>query len=176
MGVPVETAGGRLNVGGVTTVVRVDYVRPNNTTLYTARDVFSNTVGASSIEYKNCARFAGGSGIIQTAMWIMNTAPATNIQVDLLLFDTPQIVAVDNAAYAPVQPDIQNLIAVLSFDGVANYKAMGAASGVIPLTGLTLPFKCADGLTSLHGVLVVRNGYTPAARDSTTIKLGILQD
>lgn len=177
MGALVETGGGRFNAGGYTALSRVDYTRPNNATLYTVRDVFSTVTATTSIEYKGCARFPGGTGLIQTAYLIMNTAPGTNPQLDLLLFDTMQnVVAADNAAYAPLQPDIENLICVLSFDGVANYKSLGASSGVIPLVGLTQPFKCADGQTSLHGVIVVRNAYTPAAFDKTTIKLGILQD
>lgn len=173
----VHNGGRRLAVGGVTTIVSQRIVRPNNTTAYAAADVLGSTVGTSPIEFQNCARFPGGTGIVQTGLLIQNNFPATKLQVDLLLFETNQItVAADNAAFAPTDAQIETLVLSLSFDGVANAKAAATTNGYIPLTGLTMPFKCADGQTSLWGVLVTRNAYTPAARETFRIRLGVLQD
>lgn len=177
MGALVETGGGRLNAGGITAISTTRIVRPANTTQYTAGDVLGSTVGAAPIEFAGCARFPGGSGIIQTGILIQNTFAATKLQVDLLLFDSNKVTtAVDNAAFALGDLELDTLLLSISFDGVANAKTAAAATGYIPVTGLTLPFQCAPSSTSLWGVFVVRNAYTPASRETFRIRLGILQD
>ena len=179
MGVPVETGGGRLAAGGVTAVVTLQFVRPSNTTQYTANDIVGSVVNSGKpFRFSNCARFPGGSGIIQSALMFDSVDAATNPNFDLVLFDTPDItVAADNAAGTVTDTEAVNCVAVITFDGTnaANVSTVGA-NLIIGATAIGQAFKCADGMQDLYGIVIDRGGYTPAALEVFTFKLAILQD
>lgn len=178
MGVPVETSPGRVNVGGVTAVSSIRFARLNNATQYTALDVVSNTTTAPAFEFKNCARFPGGTGIIYSALLIDSVDAATNPNFMLTLFDTPNLtVAGDNLIGTVTDSEVESCVGGMIFDGtVAGNILTVGPNLIVKATGLGMAFKCADGQTSLWGVVNDIGGYTPAALEVFTFKLFLLQD
>lgn len=178
MGVPVEQGTGRLAVGGVSAISTIRFARLNNTTQYTALDVVSNTTTAPAFEFKGCARFPGGTGILYSALMTDSVDAATNPNFSLTLFDTPNLtVAGDNLIGTITDPELESCVATMIFDGTtaANISTVGP-NLIVKATGLPVGFKCADGQTSLWGVINDIGGYTPAALEVFTFKLSILQD
>lgn len=179
MGIPVETGDGRLQTGGVTTVVRAGFTRPADTTQYTAADIVSDSTAAGHpLVFRDCARFDGGTGIIYSAMLFISTDAATNPNFDLVLFDSAAItIAADNAAGTVTDAQALQCVAAITFDGTnsTNVATVGA-NLIVKATGLGQVFKCASGDRALYGIVVDRGAYTPASAEIITFKLGILQD
>lgn len=179
MAVPVETGGGRLSVGSVTKVVTVQFIRPANTTQYTANDVVGpNATTGGALTFPGCARFPGGTGVIYSALLFDSVDAATNANFDLALFDTNSLtVAADNAAGTITDAELLNCVAVITFDGTnaANVSTLGP-NLVIGATAIGQAFKCNDSTQDLYGVVVDRGGYTPASAEVFAFKLYIIQD
>lgn len=175
MGVPVE---GTVTAGGITKVVTFKIQRANNATQYTALDVVGSLAELGPFVLPNCARVPGGTGIIYSALMMDSVDAATNPNFSLTLFDTNVItVAADNATGTTTDTDILSCVGGMIFDGTnsANILTVGA-NLIVKATGLGIAFKCADGQTSLWGVVNDIGGYTPAALEVFTFKLFILQD
>lgn len=179
MGVPVETGGGRVNVGGVILVSTISFARLANTTQYTATDVVSsNTVSLKPFVFKDCVRFPGGTGIIYSALLIDSVDAATNPNFDLVLFDTGILtVAGDNLTSTVTDAEAQSCVAAITFDGTtATNVATVGANLIVKATGLGQAFKCAEGSRDLYAIVIDRGGYTPASGEVFTFRLGILAD
>jgi hypothetical protein len=175
MGAPV-TLEGKSTVG-MTSTVPVTFVRPNDSTQYTAGDVVSSTSTAGvapMLKFLNVARFAGGGGILQSAVLIDSVAAATKPDLELYLFTNVIVMQSDNAVWAPTDAEMTYFVGVVAFPTGA-FKTAGA-NGIIDVTGLGMAFNCAADRQDLYGVLVARNAYTPTALEQFTIQLQILQD
>lgn len=175
MAVPVE---GQVSVGGFTVFVEADITRPSNTTQYTANDQVSHVTGTSLLQFKGCARTAGGTGIIYSGVMFDSVDAATNPNFSLVLFDTLDITSVaDNSAAAVIDAQVSAVVACITFDGTnsSNVHTIGA-NLVITATGINQAFRCAPGSRDLYGMVIDRGGYTPAALEQFRFRLGILQD
>lgn len=179
MGVPVETADGRLTAGGVTKIVTAEFVRLANATAYTALDVVGpNTANPVALPFPSCARFAGGTGIIYSALLIDSVDATTNPNFDLVLFDTRTLtVAGDNLISTITDDEATHCVAAITFNGTdsTNVATVGG-NLIIKAINVGQAFKCADGSMNLWGVVIDRGGYTPASGERFTFKIAILQD
>ena len=179
MGIPVETGEGRLNVGGVTTVVYAQFTRPADTTAYTANDVVSDsTVVGHPLVFQNCARFQGGTGIVYSGLMFASTDATVNPNFDLVLFDTPSFtMAADNSAGTVTDTEAYNIVSIITFDGTnaANVSTVGA-NLVVGATAIGQAFKCGSNSRDLYGMVIDRGGYTPASAEIFRFKLAITQD
>lgn len=178
-GVTVETGNGRFSAGGITLVSSIRFSRLNNATQYTALDVVSNNTvaGTGAFEFKNCARFPGGTGIIYSALMTDSVDAATNPNFSLTLFDTPNLtVAGDNLIGTITDTEAESCVASMIFDGTAAANIVTVGPNLIVKASPNVGFKCAEGSTSLWGVINDIGGYTPAALEVFTFKLCILAD
>ena len=181
MAIPVEVGDKRFPVGGVTTVVTDGFVRPADTTQYTAADVVSNSAVALAtrmLRFKDCARFDGGTGIIYSALLLDSIDAATNPNFDLVLFTTDKItLSADNAVSTVADDEIKYIVGAIQFDGTtaANISTPGG-NLVVKAVGLGQAFKCDDNSRDLYGLVLDRGAYTPSSSERFDFKLSILQD
>jgi hypothetical protein len=160
-------------VGGNTSTPTASFTRPSNTTAYTAGQVVADSTTAATVrQFSNCSRTNGNTGLIVTCVITDSAKQTTLPQFNLWLFNASPTVQNDAAAFAPSATDLLNLVAILPVS--AFYGA--SANGALVANGLNQPFKCASGSTTLYGVLVAANAYTPVSAEVFNITLGILQD
>lgn len=163
-------------------VAAVSKTRPADTTAYTAGDVINESTSAGTVfTFTNCTRAEGGSGRIAKVLIDDSANQTTKLQAELWLFDTAPAAATigyDNAAFSPTDAEAQTVVAIIpvstSFVGNAGSGASGNAnytSGQV-----YVPFKCASASTTLYGVLVARNAYTPVSSEVFNVRLFIEQD
>lgn len=179
------TPGPKISAGGITKFVTTQFTRPNNTTAYTANFVISDSTSQGSIlVFPNCARYPGGSGLIQSVCLSEAANQTTKLDADLFIFSA--IVAGaslgnDGAVFVPSFAQLLYRVACIQLPSsnvrTANNTGAGASGNVVNDIGnLALPFMCADNDDNLYGSLIARNAYTPVANTVFAITLGILQD
>lgn len=131
---------------------------------YTAGDAVGGL-----LTFANAARISAGGGVTKN-MVIVDDA-GQDAELELWLFDRTFSAIADNAAWAPTEADLENLIAIISTsDGT--WRAAGTPSAVdievskrYDLTG-----------TSMFGQLVTRGTPTFAATDDISVKIALLRD
>jgi hypothetical protein len=172
-------------VVGKCVVVDASFVRPANTTAYTAGDVVSNSASPSSvITFSNCARFNGGSGVIIGATMVDSASQATKGQFELWLFQETFVNDADNAAFNPNEElEMVNAVGVIEFATSFVGVATAGAGGNCLYQGergssnaLNMPFVCGSASKNLYGTVVVRNAYTPVSAEKFTFRLYIAQN
>jgi hypothetical protein len=167
-------------VGGFTKNVSTTIQRPNNSVTYTANTAIANATGsATQLTFTNCARKNGYTGLI-TSVFMVDCQKATTLgQFELWLYDTSiGTVISDNATWAPVSGDLQNLVGIvpLNLSYVGNTGAGAVGNVVFEAPNLNIPYKCGAASTSLFGQLVVRNAYVPIPLELFIIRLQLSQD
>ena len=149
-------------------VITADLTRAANETAYTAVDVIGDTNVAASISLTGAGLSNGGGGRI-AAVQLLGSKTAGDLQFDLALFRSAPTTAADNAVFAGTYAQMLDLIAAVP---VTTAKNMGANGTLYVSSGLDIPFICADGTTTIYGVLIARSAYTPASAE--TMRLTIL--
>ena len=148
------------------------YTRPADTTAYAAADAISDSTTAPTVlTFTDAARNQGKGGIIVDATINSSAAPATTLQCELWLFDTEPTPTDDNSAFALTDAESLNVIAVIPF--TVGYKS--DANTIYHGDRTIVPFRCATASTTLYGLLVARNAYTPASAEVLTVTLKIEQ-
>jgi len=123
------------------------------------------------LTFANAARVSGGGGVVKSVIIIDDAGQ--DVELELWLFDRTFTPITDNAAWAPLEADLENLVAVISTeDSAQGWLAAGTPSAID--IGVSKRFDL-DG-TSLFGQLVTRGTPTFAATDDVTVKVGLLQD
>lgn len=159
-------------------IIRASQTRPNDTTAYTANDAVSNSTSSPvAITFSNMARYNGGGGIIKKALLHDQGNQATRGEFELWLFEgsAAPTATNDNAAFSVLNVPLEKIVGVITF-AVANAfvgASAGGSSGNNIYHGtlgasernLDIPYKCDDATTSLFGLMVVRNAYTPLANE-----------
>ena len=113
-------------------------------------------------------------GSILTDVLIVDDA-GQDAELELWLFNQTFTAMADNAAWAPAETDLENLIAVVSTeDSALGWLAAGTPSAIN--VECTRRIDLVAGGTSLFGQLVTRGTPTYAATDDLTIKIKLLQD
>lgn len=113
------------------------------------------------------------SGIVHSV--VLTDLAAQSADYDVVFFDTDpsNTTFTDNAAFAPADADLINVI------GVAQLTTHSAFSdnGVSFAFGTNIPFKITDTSTNaLYAALVVRAAPTYASTSDLTLKVTVLQD
>jgi hypothetical protein len=171
------TPSGRFKVGKKLAIVTASVIRPADTTTYTAGDAVTDSDSAPTIiTFANCAGGSGGDGVIMSAQLIDEANQVVKGTFELWIFSTAITPNNDNAAFAPSNANMEDLIAVIPFPTTyVGLSGSGAAGNVaFPAAQVNIPFVCA--VTSLYGELVVRNAYVPVESEKFYIKLLIAQN
>lgn len=160
---------------GKYTVSIAQFLRPDNTTAYTALDVIS-AGSAAAIEFPGCTR----SGAIRNIS-ITNRLETDTITPRLWIFDAEPTNFADNAAFALVTADIPKIVSVFDFVD-ADKLLIGSDINFYTPTGsadqasgerMNQPVPYTNAAGSLYGLLQTVPGYTPIALTEWTIKLGL---
>lgn len=160
----------------VTVCIEATFTRPNDTNIYANGDSICNSTSApATMTFAGMVKGAGLSGLLQGAVLITSVAGSTSMEADLLLFDTSITPSNDNSAFTPSDGDAEKCVAVIQFRSAAGGSKLGA-NMVYDAGTLGRAFKCASGSTSLYGVLVARNAYTPGAQEVIRVRLYVIQD
>lgn len=145
--------------------------RPANTTAYAAGDVVAGDTIVVPISFEGLGDFVDDGVLIDSAVICSSANQATKLSAKLLLFDTSHTVDADNAAYTPLDADMQRLVGIVTFAdtswiaGDATVGAGGNAACVASNLGIV-----TNGGT-VYGVLVAQNAYTPVSGETITINL-----
>ncbi len=155
--------------GAYTTFLTQTITRPANTTAYAAGDVISTTGGAV-IAFTGAHLDNGGSGLIIAAHLIVSTNEAADLVADLVLFDATVTAVADNSPMVDSDAEAVTYIGTVPFTTPTD---LGANNVAYTVTGLNLPYVCGASSTSIFGLLVARNAYTPASAAVFTLRLGV---
>ena len=166
--------------GGTTVLSSGSFARPNDANAYAAGDVITDSTSVPTvITFSGCARVNNGSGIIIGAQCIDSANQSTKPTLELWLFDTTFTPDNDNAVFTPTDGELATLVGIIQFNlWFVGDATAGAGGNCVSLGALTEPMAFVTGAssTSLFGILVVRNAYTPVAQEQFTIRLRVLQD
>lgn len=154
--------------------LQASYTRPGDTTAYTAGDVLANSTSAATIlTFASAVRANAGGGRIVGARVVSDAAAGTKGDPELYLFRSSITMQQDNAAWGPTDAEMRNCIGVIAFGSAPK---VGSGNEIWAATGLDIAFKAGAGLTDIYGVVVVRNGYTPANAGVLQFELDVEQD
>lgn len=137
------------------------------------------TAGAYSIgdavggllTFANAARESGGGGVIKDVVIVDDAGQ--DAELELWLFNQTFTAMADNAAWAPSEADLENLVTVISTeDSAQGWLAAGTPSAI----EIEVARRYDLAGTSLFGQLVTRGTPTFAATDDVTVKVALLQD
>ena len=171
---------GQEEVGGRGMVITASLTRPNDANAYAAGDVITNSTSSPTvITFSGCARRNGKSGLVIGAQCIDSANQSTKPTLELWLFDTTFTPDNDNAVFTPTDEELATLVGIIQFNlWFVGDATAGAGGNCASLGALTEPMAFVTGAssTSLFGILVVRNAYTPVAQEQFTIRLRVLQD
>jgi hypothetical protein len=150
--------------------------RPNDTTAYTALDVYAD--GSQKLwVWDNLARYPGGGGYI-VKVKLYSSLKTDVEQYTIHLYNTPPITLIaDNSPYLLLEVDKRrrtgNIVMPACVTDDASNSTMARSLAVPGTTNSNLPlaFKCADNSRALFGVVQTVLGHTPAALDTLYIQL-----
>ncbi len=121
------------------------------------------------LTFADAARLAGAGGVIKD-MLIIDDA-GVSVELELWLFDQIFTAIADNAAWAPTEADLENLITVITTADIDYFAAGNHA--VVPVE-VARRYDCIG--VDLFGQLVTRETPTYDATDDLTVKILLLQD
>lgn len=162
--------------GGGRKTITANFTRPNDTTPYTIGDVICNSTSAPVVmTFSNAVRAIGRGATILSAALVQSAAQSTKLSATLFLFDTTVTIDNDNDDFTPTDAEMYTLIGTITFDGDQAIVGDGnvTISGVVGENG-NITF--AGVSTSIFGVLVADNAYTPTAQEVFYVRLGIDRD
>ena len=151
------------------TTVRSSSITISQTPTVTAGAYSANDAVGGLLTFAGAARVAGDGGVIKSLL-ILDDA-GQDAQMELWLFKETFTAMVDNAAWAPAEADLHNLVGIISTaDG--DWFAAGTPSAA--RVECSQVYACTAA--NLYGQLVTRGTPTFAATDDITVVLGLLQD
>ena len=121
------------------------------------------------LTFANAARLAGGGGVIKDVAIIDDAGQ--DAELELWLFNQVFTPGADNAAWAPVEAELHNIVNVISTTEGTYF--LGGTPSVCSIE-IAKRFDCLG--TDLFGRLVTRGTPTYVATDDLTVKLLLLQD
>jgi hypothetical protein len=156
--------------------------RPANTTTYTANTGWC-LLASACISYftfaQACPRDAQRVQVYDVEIW-SSANPTVKLAGVLWLFNKPPATIIsDDATFNIASADFANITgrAMGIPFALLNSQASGAANSSVSLTGATPGFygpigvQCAQGATSLYGMVQVVNAYVPASAEVLTINI-----
>jgi hypothetical protein len=163
-------------IGGHIALASASFTRPNDTTAYASGDLIASATAAGSVVPLSfaVARTAGGSGMIRRARLRKTSAGLSNANFRLHLYRNVAITlaAGDNGAWLSDQ--VANYMGAI--DLVCDKAFSDGASGNgTPNTGSEINFVLPSG-TAILGLLEARAAYAPAALETFTLELEVVQN
>jgi len=141
----------------------------SQTPTVTAGAYSANDAVGGLLTFAGAARVSGDTCFLKNVL-IFDDAGQDAV-MELWLFDRTFTAMADNAAWAPSQADLRNLVAIIStIDG--SWFAAGTPSVARVEVSQQLPVAA----TSLYGQLVTRGTPTFAATDDVTVKISLMQE
>ncbi|KKS77124.1 MAG: hypothetical protein UV51_C0010G0029 [Candidatus Woesebacteria bacterium GW2011_GWC1_42_9] len=170
----VSVGAGTANIGkvGANASVAANITRATNTTQYAINDVMNGTDVTSMLAFAIASAADKGGWIVGGQMVSSNGGVATPPNVDLLLFSSNFTIAADNAAFAPTFAQLQTYLGKIRFSTWVDRGAMGESDGS---TESAFKFTPAAGTSTIYGVLVLQNTYTPASAETLQISINAEQ-
>lgn len=154
------------------------YTRPDNTTTYTIGDVFSDDASeGEALVFEQAVRSTNGHAEIALATLVDSANQTLKGDFQLWLFHTAPAVVNDNAAFAPTDAELANLVNIINFStGIVGNVATGADGNVVYMGAAASGSEDAIVFTkqssrTLYGVIVVKNAYVPLAESTLTVTL-----
>lgn len=149
--------------------------RATGTTQYAAGDVMANGTPAT-VSFTPVSDYPNVGGLIQSASIVSSANKATKLDAELWLFasDITDLDA-DNVAWTPTDAQLQSLIGIIAFPtaswkaGDATADAAGNAACVVVNLGIAVP------QSTIYGVLIARNTYTPIDSEVFSFKLNVIR-
>jgi hypothetical protein len=145
----------------------VSFVRPSNTTAYTAGDVVgaADTVtpanaGSAIHTFANIGSVGGAIQLTSADLTIANTSiPSGMTSFRLHLYMASPTAILDNAAFSAAAGDRTN------YRGFIDFTVAAIGGGFLYATAdyIGKALRLTSGSSSLFGVLVTNGGYTPAS-------------
>lgn len=172
--VPINTYMGK--VSGYVVKPVVSFARPANTDAYAPGDVIG-TNPAAIFDFTDAAISPANGGMVLGATLIDKANQTTKLaSPELWLFSLPPAGVADNAAFAPSDAELLTLVGVLSLATAFVGLAGAGDNGNVIFIGhdKLYIYRCAAGRTSLYGVLVARNAYTPISAEQFTVQLDLI--
>lgn len=162
-----------VSAGGYTVFPTASKTRPSNTTAYSIGQVVAESTSAATVwTFSSCVRSNGSTGTILGVLLTDSSKQSTTPQFNLWLFNSSPTVQNDAAAFAPSSSDLANLVTVVN---LSSWTAANA-NGILIASEMNRPFKCGSSSTTLYGVLVAANAYTPTSAEVFNITLQIAED
>lgn len=167
-------------VGGHSSLVQDNFDRPANTTQYAAGDAVTDSTSSPTPLEWEVGRVNGGTGVIISALLIMDSAVATELDAHLWIFTTTLTPPVDNGACDLSDAEALTFVGMVDFgdapQAVTNPTANAAGNCAYMQRALDIPFQCLATGKNLYGFLVAQNTYTPLSGENFAVSLGVLQD
>lgn len=152
--------------------VKADGITISQTPTITAGAYSEGDAVGGKLTFANAAKVSGGGGMLSTVIIVDDAGQ--DVELELWLFNQDFTSMSDNAAWAPSEADLENLVGVISTeDSAQGWLAAGTPSAVT--INEMMRYDCV-GSTSLYGQLVTRGTPTFVATDDVTVKIGLLQD
>jgi hypothetical protein len=164
--------------------------RPADTIAYAAGDTLANSISAPvAITFAGAARYNGGGGRLLGATLLDRANQTVKLDSELWLFNSAAAPPSqnDNASFDPLHVTLPDLFAIVRFSNAAGNFFIGApgagSGGNVIFVGLqistpnfAIPYKCGPATTSLWGLAVVRNAYTPISAETFQYRLHLDQE
>lgn len=141
----------------------------SQTPVVTAGAYSANDVVGGLLTFEGASRDHDEGGVIKDVI-ILDDA-GQDAALELWLFKETFTAIADNAAWAPSEADLRNLVAVISTSDGTWY-----AAGTPSVSRIEVSQRYDLTGTSLFGQLVTRGTPTYAATDDVTVIIGLLQD
>jgi hypothetical protein len=177
--VKVDSTGHMLVTNGTRTRITASKTRPADTNAYAVQDVINESTSAGTgWTFTSLGRINGNGGVIDRVHLVSSANPTTKLQAALYLFNAAPVADNDNAAFTPSDGELANLIGIVQFPlTFVGDATSGAGGNVVYSSGqIHVPYVCASDGTSLFGVLVALNAYTPVSAEAFTIMIQAAQD
>lgn len=156
-------------------LVSTSFTRPADTTLYTTKDVISNSTSAPTIlTFSGAGLQNGGSGYIVKARLSTDLSTFTGV-LRLWLFHTTITMINDNAPFTLLYTNKDKRVGCIDFT-VAGTEGSGSDSVEAAYYGPPIAYKCASGDTALYGILEDITAFTPASGQGFFIELELDQN
>lgn len=162
----------------VTKVITASYTRPADTNVYAAGDVLADSTSAATIlTFAGMARSNGLGFLVDGVTVGYSGAPATKPDLELWLFDTTVTMQNDNAVWNPTDANMQTSLGFISLPGANAVIASPLANNGNMVQHTPAGIKSRAAITtSIFGIVVVRNAYTPVSAETFTFRLHVIQD
>jgi hypothetical protein len=161
--------------GAVSTAIKTVHLtasfnRPSDATPYANGDLVANDTAAANVEplaFPGAVLTPGGRGRL-IRIEVRKSNPVTMTLWTNIFTDLCTVANGDNGAFLP--NEVERALVQQNTPAL-----MLCANGVLQGAGVSIPFKCAPGSTTLYALLMAGAAYNPVADEAFTVTLVIEQ-